>query len=409
MGTAVAIYQARVKKIAEDEWEIRGTESTHIEACPSELATSILGETDLSEDSAENLTSTKTVDYAKVKTTPSCVGTLMSVIAPKQIRELTGVYELHNVTIHGLSSVLQDDDLMMTWCPKCKSKSPCTAGCEEGLEKRWIAKVALADRTGRGEAMAYHEALQDSTVLPKEIKTLTSAQFVSASRMARSYPWSLRIIFKRNELKDENILEIKKMTPTLSAGGLLRAWSVVVVPEVPSGPGSAFASCSSVTFDEGLGVTMVNQREVTNARIWLRMLAPVDDEETAVPETSAGLRVKRRARCAADPDDKDIYVITQAGLSSSVQWLMLAPAESIWLVLASKRNAGNDFVAQGHFNVTANELTTLTRYVLASIQKPCGPALTMSQHDTPLKRKAMMESETPNVEREEHDFTEREP
>ena len=406
-GSAVALYQVKVKKTSEGEWEVRGTESTCIEGCPPDLAETVLAETDLDQRRTEDLTPHVAVDYETTAATPSCVGTLMSLLVPMHKRELHGVHEVHSVSILGLNPVLQDDSFCMLWCPTCKTQAPCPNGCAGEAEKRWIAKVQFADASGCGDAMIYHEACVASKLLPETLDSLTPGQVVAASRRARNVPWSLRLIYKKNETKHQNYLEIKRMVPTLTQEGVTRTWALVAVPEVRLGQGCPFARCADVSFDEGLGATVVKGREVTAVRLWVRILPPSDDEETAVPDTAAGLRVKRRVHCAADANDQATYIITQAGLSSSVQWLMLAAPESTWLLLVSKRGALPVFVALGNLHVTGIALQTLTSYVLPTIEKKSGPVLVMSHKDTPLKRKSQIEAEMPQSSQEEHSFSER--
>ena len=48
-GACIAVYQVRVLKIAEGEWELRATESTLIERCPDELKDRVATDTDLSQ------------------------------------------------------------------------------------------------------------------------------------------------------------------------------------------------------------------------------------------------------------------------------------------------------------------------------------------------------------------------
>ena len=52
----------------------------------------------------------------------------------------------------------------MTSCVECKrqvdeTNNLCKEHPEAKVERRWIGKLAIADDTGSGEAMIYHEAL----------------------------------------------------------------------------------------------------------------------------------------------------------------------------------------------------------------------------------------------------------
>ena len=117
----------------------------------------------------------------------------------------------------------------------------------------------------------------------------------------------------------------------------------------------------------------------------------------------------RRIMCAANPSDQETYSLTQAGLSSSVQWLLKAEDSSQWLVLATKRGAEKTFVALGQLKLAAYPSSMIQKYVLQTITKKQGPLLTMSAADTPLKRKQMITDNMPAAEAAPHDFNERMP
>ena len=72
VGTAVAIYQAIVRKAGAGAWELRATESTLIEEFLAELRDQILADTDISRDAEERLTTTAAVDYDTAPATLSC-------------------------------------------------------------------------------------------------------------------------------------------------------------------------------------------------------------------------------------------------------------------------------------------------------------------------------------------------
>ena len=55
-GACIAMYQIRVLKIAEGEWELRATESTSIEQCPAELKDRVATDTNLTQAPTQSLT-----------------------------------------------------------------------------------------------------------------------------------------------------------------------------------------------------------------------------------------------------------------------------------------------------------------------------------------------------------------
>ena len=136
-------------------------------------------------------------------------------------------------------------------------------------------------------------------------------------------------------------------------------------------------------------------------RVWLRGLAPVEGEDVGVPDpTATGLRVTRRVRCAADTADEQEYVLRQSGISSSVQWLMLAPSDSCWLVLASKNSVAHEFVASGCWNLSVAHEPTAIEVLRTTLDKVRGSSVVMTSTDTPLKRRRLLDEAMPHHEQE---------
>ena len=401
----MAIYQTVVKKATEGEWELRGTESTSIQECPDDLREMVLSDTNLTQRPGRELTSphVASIDYDLVPAIPSRAGTLTAIMVPSAPRELNGVYEVHSVAILGMSSVLQDENFCMKCCGTCKKQVAAeTVSCldhpEAPVVHRWLAKVSFADDSGSAEAMIYHEALQDNKLLPTEATALTQPQIVALTRKVRSQLWSLRVVYRTNEYKQLNYLEIKKMRPTLTEEGVVSTWSTLPLPEARRGPICPLCRCADVSWDSGLGAAVVDGREVTAVRLWVQVQPSGEEEETAFPDTQSGLRVMRRVKCSADPNDETVYTVSQAGLSSNVQWLLRAADNSSWMLLVSMRGTpAATFTVLGQVNVTAFPPTLLSIYVTTTINKKQGPIVTMVQSDTPLKRKQQIMDEMPSA------------
>ena len=268
--------------------------------------------------------------------------------------------------------------------------------------RRWIGKLAIADDTGNGDAMIYHEALEETAVLPRcDGAPLKSDQLLPVRRRMRNVPWSMRLVCRKNESRQQNYWEIKKMVPLLTAEGVVATWTGRAVAEVLEGSTCPLAKCADVQYDNGLGVTTVGGREVTVVRVWVRVLAPEEGEEVGVPDpTGTGLRVSRRVRCAADATDEQEYVLRQSGLSSSVQWLMLAPPDSCWLVLASTKGVTHEFVASGCWNLSAAHERTANEVLRTTLAKAHGSSITMQSTDTPLKRRRLLDEAMPQQQQE---------
>ena len=64
-------------------------------------------------------------------------------------------------------------------------------------------------------------------------------------------------------------------------------------------------------------------------------------------------------------------------------------------MLVSKRLADTVFVALGNLDLKGLPLSTLGGYILPTMAKKTGQLLTMLPADTPLKRKALIDDQTP--------------
>jgi hypothetical protein len=411
VGSNVALYQVTVKKVGTDDWELRANQSTRIDGCPTDLEESLMQSTNLETEATESLTQVHEIDYATVISNPSNVGSLAALLLPGHVRDLNGVFEVHNVTALGVSSVLYDGNFSMQSCSKCKKQVDFHTGqcrnpahANEQIIPRWIAKVTLHDANGSADAIIFHDALVSSQIFQGLAEPLTDIQVVTLQRKVRNALWSARIIYKANEEKQQNELEVKLMLPTFTIDGVLASWSIPLVPEVFTGATIPFASCAEVLHDEDLGTTSVKDKEITAARLFINILPEETDEETAEPDTATGLRVTRRFMCAADKEDKEIYKLTVAGLSSSVQWLLKAADNSVWMVLAIKRGREKKFVPTGYLNVTTFPDKFITAFVTKIYNRPAGPLLTMVAKDTPCKRRKIIDDAMPSLPEQQPTF-----
>ena len=192
VGSTLALHQVTVKKIGtNNEWELRGTEATDIEVLQADdLRSSMLAETDLTQGPSLVLTTHRTVDYNSVEATPSCAGSLTSLLVPDAARDLGGVYEVHSVTILGFTSVLQDEGFCMASCAMCMKQvavdtNHCAVHPDAEIQLRWLAKMSFADHSGSAEAMIYHEALASTDLVPATVAPLSPAQVTALNRKVR--------------------------------------------------------------------------------------------------------------------------------------------------------------------------------------------------------------------------------
>ena len=140
-------------------------------------------------------------------------------------------------------------------------------------------------------------------------------------RSLQAVPWSVRCIFKVNESKNINYLEIKKMAPTIAGEGVLGSYRVCQLPHVNFQDASAcpFARCQDVAFDADLGVALVAGTSAMAVRILVTMKSLEEDAELAVPDAQhLDFRVTRSVHCALSDDIASEYILQAAGVSQSV-------------------------------------------------------------------------------------------
>ena len=80
--------------------------------------------------------------------------------------------------------------------------------------------------------MLYHDA---ATAITPSLLTGDGGELQNEMRIVcifRATPWGCRIIYKRNEVKDTNYLEIKRMEPTLTTEGIVASFRMVPAPHV---------------------------------------------------------------------------------------------------------------------------------------------------------------------------------
>ena len=94
----------------------------------------------------------------------------------------------------------------------------------------------------------------------------------------RAVPWTLRCVFRPNELTQTNVLEVKRMLPTLAPEGVVGNWAQAATGAVTTTTSCPFSVCADVTFDQSLGITLVKDREVAAVRVLLRTQKPKQDD-----------------------------------------------------------------------------------------------------------------------------------
>ena len=157
VDTPVALMQVNVVKADDGSWEVRCTESTQVLDCPAEHEDELIDGVKAN-SSAVSLTKSHAKNYDTVETLPFTLAALNGLIIPKAARDLPGVYEVHDVTVLGLTSVFEDDKLDMLCCGECKQKlkeESCTDHPEAQATSRWMFHLEVADGFGKVEALVY--------------------------------------------------------------------------------------------------------------------------------------------------------------------------------------------------------------------------------------------------------------
>ena len=134
--------------------------------------------------------------------------------------------------------------------------------------------------------------------------------------------------------------------------------------------------CRDVGFDDALGVGRCKSKSIAAVRLLLVFQPIGEDDEVAVPDSSAlGLRVSRKSRCALDPTDSTEYFVEAAGISGSVQWLMAAPGGAVFLVTAKvrRRNGAMSFHALSHMDTASIGADLFKTHVNREIRKTSCP------------------------------------
>ena len=119
VGSVVSLIQVIVKRKDGDSWMITATESTKIQEGTGDLAEKVKGETDM-DKAGTSLTRKAGVDFETVSAKPTALSTLMAIMVPHEPRALQGVFDVHCVSVMGVSAVLPDDALVMRACSECK-------------------------------------------------------------------------------------------------------------------------------------------------------------------------------------------------------------------------------------------------------------------------------------------------
>ena len=414
VGQAAEFLQVSVVRVEDGSWEVRATEATQINVVTdSDLEAS----TDVN-TAGQSLTNHghSSVDYDTVQTLPYTVSALSACIVPGIVRELPGVYEVHNVAILGFSAVGSSDTFFLNCCKECKRQVDATSGkCleHEGADvvQRWAFLMEVADRSGSVQAIAFHESLGKVPFLPKEEPC--DKILLRMRRLFKGTCWSGRFVFKTNSYKNENSLEIKRLAPTCTEEGVINTFKAKVyhlAPQVSASGKCPCAVCASVTLDSDFGTMRVGVIEAVAIRVLVHIEALADEEDTTIIDSNKqGLQVTRRAKCGVNVEDKTTYWVRALGTSAQVQWLNQSSGESFFFITAKlmrEEDGRKIFQVLGFLDVSkmVADFRAFLEQILEAASAP-PPMMSFSPgHATPGKRNRQMNE---GLSIEEDDFSKR--
>ena len=123
VGSPLAFMQVTVKS-KDGAWELAANEATQVLECPADLRDKLCSETDLIR-STDSMSLSKQVrtDYETAATVICSPSAMAAVIQSGCKRDLGGLYEMHAITVMGVSAVMPDDAWSMLSCKTCKKKA----------------------------------------------------------------------------------------------------------------------------------------------------------------------------------------------------------------------------------------------------------------------------------------------
>ena len=402
-GTVLCFMQVVVHNKGARGWELGATEATQVYEAPEELRDEILTASQVT--TTISLTQSQYVNYETCAAIPTTLSALAFIIVQGTTRDLRGVYEAHNISIvnvAGVGNASNDDDQWhMLSCDQCKKKvqgNRCVDHADATVSARWMIQLELADSNGSTSTILYHEIAEKLScfegIKPNE---LTLPLKKKAAQMLRSLPWSVKLIFKIDEYRKENILDMKALSPTFTEEGVVTSWPEAPLPTYLQQSGCPFARCEDVTYDKDLGVHIVKDIQAKAVRLLVQTMITDDSFEVAAPDAHhAGLRVTQPVECLLrDSASVTTFYIETAGVSSAVQWLLRGDAGKVFFITACLREKENTFGVQAYYEVPSALLTKFKEYVALWLSRQDGIRLPETEASTPCKRQRIVQQATP--------------
>ena len=137
--------------------------------------------------------------------------------------------------------------------------------------------ITIADASGHVQVTLYHDVAATLPFLPDD-----ATQEPALRKMVRAFRaplWSMRVVFRMNEFRLDNYVEVKKMVHTITSEGVVATYRGGLPPGVREAGGACpVARCADIDFDADLGVLRVRRREVDAASILVTFVNIEEDE-----------------------------------------------------------------------------------------------------------------------------------
>jgi hypothetical protein len=235
----------------------------------------------------------------------------------------------------------------------------------------------------------YHDTAKDMEIFQQAKNLEDAEEEKKVLEYLKSTPWTIRCVFRTNELTQTNFVEIKRMVPTLNDEGLVGSWAPASTGAVKTSTACPFVKCAATTFDDCLGMTFVEGREVAAVRVLVVINKSTTGTTVAAPDpANLGLRVQRLARCGLESDAETSYLVKTAGVTADVQWLLTAQAGDAFLLTATLQGAGDSFAFSvlSHLALTEAQCESMSQLMLNTIQQTQAVLITHSADASPQRR-----------------------
>ena len=166
-------------------------------------------------------------------------------------------------------------------------------------------------------------------------------------------------------------------------------WTPISAGAVKTSTACPFVKCADISFDEALGITLVDGREVGVVRVLISMEKIKEGTTVAAPDAAnVGLRVQRQARCGLDLDAEASYLVKTAGVTADVQLLLTAQVGDTFLVTATLQRAGESFALSvlSHLPLTGTLCESMSELMLKTMMQTHPVHITHDADDSPQKR-----------------------